>query len=208
MEVADLSDNKYRVHEVAKDFKINGKAVGSKKVMEILTKYAETPSSHMAVLSDKELSIIFDYLTQNNQIKDLEEVFKETYHEPKSGKGEEAAYKAALQPAMSGRAADSIGRFQTFLQEYPQGRFAANAEYWIGEGYYAQGKYKDALAQFEKVNSQWPRHHKNADALLKTGMTLSRMGDKEGAAQAYKKLLSQFPNSEAAGLARSRGLGR
>ena len=88
MEVADLSDNKYRVHEVAKDFKINGKAVGSKKVMEILTKYAETPSSHMAVLSDKELSIIFDYLTQNNQIKDLEEVFKETYHEPKSGKGE------------------------------------------------------------------------------------------------------------------------
>ena len=127
---------------------------------------------------------------------------------PKSGKGEEAAYKAALQPAMSGRAADSIGRFQTFLQEYPQGRFAANAEYWIGEGYYAQGKYKDALAQFEKVNSQWPRHHKNADALLKTGMTLSRMGDKEGAAQAYKKLLSQFPNSEAAGLARSRGLAR
>ena len=88
MEVADLSDNKYRVHEVAKDFKINGKAVGSKKVMEILTKYGETPSSHMAVLSDKELSIIFDYLTQKNQIEDLEEVFKETYQEPKGGKGE------------------------------------------------------------------------------------------------------------------------
>ena len=75
---------------------------------------------------------------------------------PKSGKGEEAAYKAALQPALSGRAAESIGRFQSFLQEYPQGRFAANAEYWIGEGYYAQGKYKDALAQFEKVNVPKP----------------------------------------------------
>ena len=127
---------------------------------------------------------------------------------PKSGKGEEAAYKAALQPAMAGRPAESIGRFQTFLQEYPHGRFAANAEYWIGEGLYAQGKYGEALAQFQKVNSQWSSHHKNADALLKTGMTLSRMGDKEGAAQAYKKLLSQFPNSEAAGIARSRGLAR
>ena len=42
----------------------------------------------MAVLSDKELSIIFDYLTQKNQIEDLEEVFKETYQEPKGGKGE------------------------------------------------------------------------------------------------------------------------
>ena len=83
-----MSMIKYRVHEVAKDFKINGKAVGSKKVMEILTKYGETPSSHMAVLSDKELSIIFDYLTQKNQIEDLEEVFKETYQEPKGGKGE------------------------------------------------------------------------------------------------------------------------
>ena len=31
------------------------------------------------------LSIVFDYLTQNNQIKDLEEVFSETYHEPKGG---------------------------------------------------------------------------------------------------------------------------
>lgn len=127
---------------------------------------------------------------------------------PKSGKGEEAAYKAALQPAMAGRPAESIGRFQTFLQEYPKGRFAANAEYWIGEGLYAQGKYGEALAQFQKVNSQWPSHHKNADALLKTGMTLSRMGDKDGAAQAYKKLLSQFPGSEAAGIARSRGLAR
>lgn len=82
-------ENKYRVHEVAKDFKVNGKAVGSKKVMEILTKYAETPSSHMAVLSDRELSIVFDYLTQNNQIKDLEEVFSETYHEPKQSGGKE-----------------------------------------------------------------------------------------------------------------------
>lgn len=76
-------ENKYRVHEVAKDIKINGKAIGSKKIMEILTKYAEAPSSHMAVLSDRELSIIFDYLTQNYQIDNLEEVFRETYHETK-----------------------------------------------------------------------------------------------------------------------------
>lgn len=49
---------KYRVHEVAKDFKIKGKAVGSKKVTEILTKYAQAPSSHMAALNEMELSLI------------------------------------------------------------------------------------------------------------------------------------------------------
>ena len=62
---------KYRVHEVAKDF---GKT--SKDVTQILTDYATTPKNHMQVLEDEELNVIFDYLTQHNQIESLEEVFK------------------------------------------------------------------------------------------------------------------------------------
>ena len=69
--------NKYRVHEVGKDF---GKT--SKEITQILTDYATTPKNHMQVLEDEELSVIFEYLTQHNQIESLEEVFKETYHPP------------------------------------------------------------------------------------------------------------------------------
>ena len=47
--------NKYRVHEVAKDF-----GVPTKQITEILTKYAETPKNHMQVLEDRELSLIFE----------------------------------------------------------------------------------------------------------------------------------------------------
>ena len=61
---------KYRVHEVAKDFKIP-----TKKINEILTKYATTPKNHMHILSVRELDIIFEYLTINNQIGSIEEVF-------------------------------------------------------------------------------------------------------------------------------------
>ncbi len=71
--------NKYRVHEVAKDFKKN-----TKEITEILTKYSETPKNHMQVLTEKELSIVFDYLTQNNQIESMETVFQDVYHEPKT----------------------------------------------------------------------------------------------------------------------------
>lgn len=96
---------KYRVREVAKDFAINGKPVGNKKVTELLTKYAKAPSSSMAVLSDQELSILFDYLTQTNQISSLEEVYSETYHEPKAAQPaqqkQQSAAKAA--PANAGR---------------------------------------------------------------------------------------------------------
>lgn len=61
---------KYRVHEVAKDFKTT-----SKVITEILTKYATTPKNHMQVLTEQELNIIFDYLTLHNQIADITEVF-------------------------------------------------------------------------------------------------------------------------------------
>jgi len=126
----------------------------------------------------------------------------------RAAKGEKAAYDAALKVVMAGRSAEGISRFEAFLQEYPQGSYAPNAEYWIGEGLYAQGKYREALEQFRKVDASYPQHHKNADALLKTGMCLSRLGDREAAGQAYSQLLARFPKSEAARLARSRGLAR
>jgi len=61
---------KYRVHEVAKDFKVQ-----TKKITEILTKYATTPKNHMHILSVRELDIIFEFLTASNQIDSIEEVF-------------------------------------------------------------------------------------------------------------------------------------
>ncbi len=131
-----------------------------------------------------------------------------TQQAARPAKNEKAAYDAALKFMTSGRSAEGITRFEGFLQEYPQGVYAANAEYWIGEGLYAQGNYQQALNQFRKVDASYPQHHKNADALLKTGMCLSRLGDKTAAAEAYKQLLARFPNSEAARIARSRGLAR
>ena len=73
-----MLNNKYRVHEVAKDFKKN-----SKEIADVLTQYATAPKNHMQVLSDGELSIIFDYLTQHNQVESVESIYADVYHEPK-----------------------------------------------------------------------------------------------------------------------------
>ena len=75
MEVALLgmnNMNKYRVHEVAKDF-----GLPTKTITEILTQYATAPKNHMQVLSDEELSLIFEYLTQHNQVSGIEVIFAE-----------------------------------------------------------------------------------------------------------------------------------
>ena len=78
LEVAYLLNNKYRVHEVAKDFNKN-----SKEITDILTKYATAPKNHMQPLEDKELSLIFEYLTQHNQVESIESIYADVYREPK-----------------------------------------------------------------------------------------------------------------------------
>ncbi|MEA5143762.1 MAG: translation initiation factor IF-2 [Oscillibacter sp.] len=62
--------NKYRVHEVAKDF-----GIPTKEVTEILTKYATAPKNHMQVLDDHELSLIFENLTQSNQVSGIQVIY-------------------------------------------------------------------------------------------------------------------------------------
>ena len=65
-----MSMIKYRIHEVAKDFNVT-----SKVISKILTDYVAPPKNHMQVLETNELDVIFEYMTQHNQVTSLEEVF-------------------------------------------------------------------------------------------------------------------------------------
>ena len=84
------SFEKYRVHEVAKDF-----GLPSKTITEILTKYATTPKNHMQVLEDEELSIIFEYLTQQHQCATMEELVAAPAQTKKAAPESEAKQPAA-----------------------------------------------------------------------------------------------------------------
>ena len=92
--------NKYRVHEVAKDFGKN-----SKEIADILTQYATTPKNHMQVLDDRELSLIFESLTQRNQVESIESIYADVYREPKPA---QPAKQEAFQPLPAGFTATPI----------------------------------------------------------------------------------------------------
>ena len=82
--------NKYRVHEVAKDF-----GLPTKQITEILTEYAQTPKNHMQVLEDHELSLIFEYLTQHNPVSGIQVIFAEGMKPAAEKKAEPASEKKA-----------------------------------------------------------------------------------------------------------------
>lgn len=97
-----LGIEKYRVHEVAKDF-----GLPTKTITEILTKYATAPKNHMQVLTDHELSLIFDYLTQHNQVANIQAIFAEAYQEKPAAKTEtkEESKSAPAKEKAEGKAA-------------------------------------------------------------------------------------------------------
>ena len=91
-------DFKYRIHEVAKDF-----GMTSKQISEIYTKYFSAPKNHMQVLEQNELDVIFEVLTQSNQMESIAEVF--AVPEPKKEAPKAAAPAAKAAPQQSGKAA-------------------------------------------------------------------------------------------------------
>ena len=108
--------NKYRVHEVAKDF-----GVPTKTIVEILTKYASAPKNHMQVLSDSELSLIFDYLTQKNPVSSIEVIFADVYQEEKAAPAKRLALAMARRAALSWPFSTAAGRFFQIIQLSPSG---------------------------------------------------------------------------------------
>ena len=90
-------DFKYRIHEVAKDFGMTSKMIG-----QILTDYVAAPKNHMQVLEDSELDIIFEYLTQNNQVGSIAEIFA-----PEPVKAEAPKPEAPAQEPVNEKKADT-----------------------------------------------------------------------------------------------------
>ncbi|MDR0248743.1 MAG: translation initiation factor IF-2 [Oscillospiraceae bacterium] len=68
---------KYRVHEIAKDF-----GWQSKVISDLMTEILTAPKNHMQALQEDELNVLFDCITQRNQIDSMEIVFSDIYHEP------------------------------------------------------------------------------------------------------------------------------
>ena len=96
-----MSMVKYRLKEVASDLGIT-----PKEVAEIISRFFEKPKSNTQILTDEELNVVFDCVTQAHQIDSLEQVFaakpkeapKPAAQQPKAEAPKEPAKQAAAAP--------------------------------------------------------------------------------------------------------------
>lgn len=87
--------------------------------------------------------------------------------------------------------------FQDFLTKNKSHTLAGNAQYWLGETYYVRDKFAEAAVAFAEGVQKYPKNNKAPDNLLKLGMALSRLNQKNDSCTAFKQLLARYPEAAA-----------
>lgn len=94
--------------------------------------------------------------------------------------------------------------FQEFLQLHPKDTLAGNAQYWLGETFYAQNNYKQAGDAFLTGYTTYASSSKAPDSLLKLGMSLAALGNSDAACTVWGELGSRFPQASPSVVARAK----
>lgn len=98
--------NKYKVNELAKDF-----GMQTKQIIEILGKYFSTQKKSGQNLDERELNLVFEYLTQNHQVSDIKTIYADTPPAETPAPAPSAApAKEAARPKTAGRAQQTPAR--------------------------------------------------------------------------------------------------
>jgi TolA-binding protein len=112
----------------------------------------------------------------------------------------ERQYQAGLDLANNKQPREAIRVFEGLLAANDQHSLSDNAQYWIGECYYALGDYKAAILAFEKVFT-FKNSNKNDYAQYKLGLCYYQLKDRERARQEFQSLLDNYSNSPLIGKA-------
>ena len=112
-----------------------------------------------------------------------------------AGATPEQLYDEAVKKLQDGDYAGAERGFKTFIQRSPQNKLAGNAQYWLGETYYARRDYNSALTAFAEGYKVYKTSPKGPDNLLKLGITMSVLGRKPDACAVFARFNQDYPRA-------------
>jgi tol-pal system protein YbgF len=84
---------------------------------------------------------------------------------------------------------------KAFLDAHPNDSLAGNAQYWLGQTYFARNKFPEAATAFAEGYRRFPKGAKASEDLLYLGMSLGKADQKKNACLALAQLDQAFPNA-------------
>ena len=129
-------------------------------------------------------------------------VYKKIPMSEKQRREEQKAYQSAYDDLRARRYSKARESFAEFIHQYPGGRYAHIAQYWVAESSYAQQNYEQAIIDYQLLLDVYPFSPKKAEAELKKAYSFYELGNKESARQTLNQLLLNYPDTTEAGQAK------
>lgn len=105
-------------------------------------------------------------------------------------------YSNGLRDITSGKYDLARSEFQDYLKFYGTTDLASNAQFYLGEIAYSQKQYDQAVVEYDKVITNYPKSFKLASARLKKGLALIDLGQKQAGIRELREVVKSFPDSD------------
>jgi tol-pal system protein YbgF len=123
---------------------------------------------------------------------------------PASHPSADTLYTNGLGDINSGKLDLARSEFQDYLTYYGDTDLASNAQFYLGEIAYSQHQYQQALTEYDKVLSNYPKSFKLASARYKKGMALIELSQKNAGVKELREVVKRYPGTEEERRARAR----
>jgi tol-pal system protein YbgF len=107
----------------------------------------------------------------------------------------EALYEKHYETLLRRQFGEAEAGFLDFLQKYPDHSLAGSAQYQLGETFYAQAKYQEAARNFLQGYKNYPKSRRAPDSLLKLGLSLRKLDQRDQACAALASVSTEFPRA-------------
>ena len=95
----------------------------------------------------------------------------------------------------------AIAGFDTYIKTFPRSDLTDDAQFYIGETHYNDGRFADAVLAYDEVIVNYSEGDTVPEAQYKKGLALDRLGDTDQARETFQTVLDSFPDSRMAALA-------
>ncbi len=119
-----------------------------------------------------------------------------------AGMEEQQLYQQAFGHLRKLEYPQAVKGFSSYLEKYPEGRYAAKAQYWLAEIRYVRGAYKQAVTEYTKLIKNYPDSTRLPEAMFKIGLSYRELGKPKAARKQLAALVARFPDSPEADEAR------
>jgi tol-pal system protein YbgF len=86
--------------------------------------------------------------------------------------------------------------FRQLVKHFPNDPLAGKAQYWLGESYFVRGQFKEAADAFLNGYKKYKSGEKAPDSLVKLGMSLAELGQKDAACSSLSEFSTRFPSAD------------